>query len=94
MNMCSPEIPQPNKLPPTPTGQSKREDITPELKAAPKEELESTKSHLEQIRRAVHEFYHAKGRYHSQIAAARLFELVGLPSQYPPTSLQERKRSQ
>jgi len=32
---------------------------------------------------AIKNFHKAKNRYHSQIACAKMFELVGLPSQYP-----------
>jgi hypothetical protein len=37
----------------------------------------------EELVEAVENFYDVKGRYNAQIAAAKLFELVGLPSQYP-----------
>ena len=37
----------------------------------------------EKLREAIKNFYEVKGRYNSQIAAAKLFELVGLPAQYP-----------
>jgi len=36
-----------------------------------------------QLISAIKEFHRAKNRYHSQIAAAKMFELVGLPAQYP-----------
>lgn len=68
--------PSPRSTPtthPTPTAPSKS------LEA----ELASTKAHLEQVRLAVKAFYAASGRYHSQMAAARMFELVGLPSEFP-----------
>jgi len=32
---------------------------------------------------AIKKFHKAKNRYHSQIACAEMFELVGLPAQYP-----------
>jgi hypothetical protein len=32
---------------------------------------------------AIRSFYKAKGRHNSQIAAAKMFELAGLPAEYP-----------
>lgn len=46
-------------------------------------DLASTTAHLDQIRSAIRAFHSAKGRYNSQIAAARMFELVGLPAEHP-----------
>jgi len=37
----------------------------------------------DEAREAIKNFYKAKGRHNSQIAAARMFELVGLPAEYP-----------
>lgn len=37
----------------------------------------------DELRKAIKNFYKAKGRHNSQIAAARMFELVGLPAEYP-----------
>ena len=37
----------------------------------------------EELVEAVKNFYKVKGRHNSQIAAAKLFELAGLPAQYP-----------
>jgi hypothetical protein len=48
------------------------------------EELfENARSECDELRKAIKNFYKAKGRHNSQIAAARMFELVGLPAEYP-----------
>ena len=48
------------------------------------EELfENSRSECDELRKAIKNFYKAKGRHNSQIAAARMFELVGLPAEYP-----------
>jgi hypothetical protein len=48
------------------------------------EELfENARSECDELRKAIKNFYKAKGRHNSQIAAARTFELVGLPAEYP-----------
>lgn len=44
----------------------------------------------EELVKAVENFYEVKGRYNSQIAAAKLFELAGLPAQYPENYKNER----
>jgi hypothetical protein len=36
-----------------------------------------------QLISAIKDFHRAKNRYHSQIAAAKMFELAGLSAQYP-----------
>ena len=38
---------------------------------------------LNEIIEAIKNFHKAKDRYQTQIACAKLFELVGLPTQYP-----------
>jgi len=35
---------------------------------------------------AITEFCRAKNRHHAQIAVAKMFELAGLPAQYPESS--------
>ena len=48
------------------------------------EELfENARSERDELLKAIKNFYKAKGRHNSQIAAARMFELVGLPAEYP-----------
>lgn len=39
-----------------------------------------------QLIAAITEFYRAKNRHHAQIAAAKMFELAGLPAQYPESN--------
>jgi tRNA isopentenyl-2-thiomethyl-A-37 hydroxylase MiaE len=36
-----------------------------------------------QLKDAIKNWFKVQGRYHSQIAAARMAELVGLPAHYP-----------
>lgn len=44
----------------------------------------------EELMEAVKNFHEVKGRYNAQIAAAKMFELVGLPAQYPENYKNER----
>ncbi len=43
----------------------------------------------DEARGAIKNYYGAKGRYNSQIAAAKMFELVGLPIEYPANYLKK-----
>jgi hypothetical protein len=51
--------------------------------ADPSADLASALAHLDQIRSAIKVFHAARGRQNTQFAAARMFELVGLPSEFP-----------
>ena len=42
-----------------------------------------TKRERDDAREAIRQFYKAKGRFNSQIACAKMFEIVGLPFEYP-----------
>ena len=46
-------------------------------------ELENYKTVYRTMWLAVHKLHAAKGRYHTQIAAAELYELCGLPAERP-----------
>ncbi len=46
-------------------------------------ELEHYKTKYNNIIEAIQNCHKAKNRYHSQIAWAKLFELAGLPAEYP-----------
>lgn len=50
-------------------------------------DLASSSDHLSRIRSSMKAFCLAKGQHNVQIAAARMFELVGLPSEYPKAHL-------
>ena len=45
------------------------------------QELRLTHEEIEALRQAVAKLHAAKGRYHTQLAAAELFELCGLPAE-------------
>jgi hypothetical protein len=47
------------------------------------DEIQRVRRERDEAREAIKNFYKAKGRHNSQIAAARMFELVGLPAEYP-----------
>ncbi len=46
-------------------------------------ELENCKAKYRTLQAAVQKLHKAKGRYHTQIAAAELYELCGLPAERP-----------
>jgi hypothetical protein len=58
-----------------------KENPTTELKAAA--ELVRLHAEVEALRSAITKLHKAKGRYHTQLAACDLFDLVGLPNERP-----------
>jgi hypothetical protein len=53
------------------------------LEGAYKLGIKENETKYNKLIEAIKDFHKAKNRYHSQIACARLFELAGLPAQYP-----------
>lgn len=45
--------------------------------------LKDAERERDEAREAIRQFYKAKGRFNSQIACAKMFEIVGLPADYP-----------
>jgi len=51
--------------------------------------LREARRELDEALEAIKVFYKAKGRHNSQIAAAKMFELVGVPAVYPTNYLKK-----
>lgn len=66
-------------------GQRISEVVPRLLEAFEKAESECKKLRAErdEAMEAIRQFYKAKGRFNSQIACAKMFEIVGLPADYP-----------
>ena len=58
-------------------------NIREALESAYKLGIKENETKYNQLKKAIKDFHKAKNRYHSQIACAKLFELAGLPAQYP-----------
>ena len=48
-----------------------------------KDKIAKLEKENRQLKDAIKNWFKVQGRYHSQIAAARMAELVGLPAHYP-----------
>jgi hypothetical protein len=53
------------------------------------DDLNSVVRERDEAREAIKNYYEAKGRYNSQIAAAKMFEIAGLPALYPANYLKK-----